>query len=98
MYQIETRVIGNHRCRWVPTPGEYVNGHDDRDRFCALLETCKNKGRLMSFFFHPYVDTRFFNVTKSGNTMQCSFDENGSNVLPEVLRLFRIWGYRLKTF
>ena len=98
LYQIETRVIGGHKCRWVPTPGDYVNGQGDRERFCGVLETCKNQKRLMSFFFHPYVDSRFFNVTKSGNTMQCSFDEDGSNVLPEVLRLFRIWGYRLKTF
>lgn len=95
---IETRKIGTHVCRWVPTPGEYVNGLSDRDNFCSKLEKVKNQKKLMSFFFHPYVDTRFVYYNISGSSMTISYDQNGSNVLPEVIRLLTLWGYRLGVF
>ena len=96
--QIETRTIGDHTCRWVPTPADYPTGRSGRDEFCQRLENCKNKNKLMSFFFHPYVDTRFVNYAIEGDVMTCTEYDEAANVLTEVIRLLTLWGYRLGTF
>lgn len=95
--RIETHKLGDHVCRWVPTPADYINGRSDLENFCKKLSKCRYRKDVISFFFHPYLDTAPMEVSYEGDQIRYTYDQEAS-ILPTILRLLSSWGCRLGAF
>ncbi len=95
--QIETHQVGDHTCRWVPTPADYVDGRSDLSGILGRLRTSHEKKQVMSLFFHPAVDTYYLELHFDGQTASCTYDQS-ANVMPNVVRLIRQLGYHFGLF
>jgi len=95
--RIETHKLGDHVCRWVPTPADYINGRSDLENFCKKLSKCRYHKDVISFFFHPYLDTAPMEVSYEGDQIRYTYDQEAS-ILPTILRLLSSWGCRLGAF
>ena len=95
--RIETVTVDGHSCRWVPTPADYVYGTDDLPGITERLTQSKDKGQIISLFFHPALDNDAVEVRTEGGAMYFSYNEQ-TGLLAAIICLVDGWGFRFGAF
>lgn len=81
---------------YVPTPADYVWSRYDWEGIKTRMDTSKQKGMIMSLFFHPTVDMVYITAqTSPEGIRKWKYEENA--LLPSVLNKIFTEGYSFTT-